>query len=43
MDFHNKQDEDGIVLRKKARVVAQGCTQIEDIDFGETYAPVARL
>jgi hypothetical protein len=23
--------------------VAQGYTQIEDLDFGETYAPVARL
>src|SRR3954469_9666066 len=41
--FRNKQDEDGIVFRNKARLVAQGYTQIEGIDFGETYAPVARL
>src|SRR3954468_20512582 len=41
--FRNKQDEDGIVVRNKARLVAQGYTQIEGIDFGETYAPVARL
>ena len=41
--FHNKQNEDGIVVINKARLVAQGYTQIEGIDFGETYAPVARL
>ena len=41
--FKNKQDEHGIVVRNKARLVAQGYSQIEGIDFGETYAPVARL
>src|SRR3954469_20139053 len=41
--FRNKQDEDGIVIRNKARLVAQGYTQIEGIHFGETYALVARL
>ena len=41
--FKNKQDEFGIVVRNKARLVAQGFSQIEGIDFGETYAPVARL
>ena len=41
--FRNKQDQDGIVLRNKARLVAQGYTQVEGLDFGETYAPVARL
>jgi hypothetical protein len=39
----NKQDEHGIVVRNKARLVAQGFYQVEGIDFGETYAPVARL
>jgi hypothetical protein len=41
--FRNKQDEHGVVTRNKARLVAQGLTQIEGLDFGETYAPVARL
>ena len=41
--FWNKQDQDGIVVRNKARLVAQGYTQVEDLDFRETYAPVARL
>ena len=41
--FKNKQDENGIVVRNKARLVAQGYSQVEGIDFGETYAPVARL
>jgi hypothetical protein len=41
--FRNKQDQDGIVVRNKVRLVAQGYTQIEGLDFGETYAPVARL
>jgi len=39
----NKQDEYGVVTRNKAMLVAQGFTQIEGLDFGETYAPVARL
>jgi len=41
--FRNKQDEHGVVTRNKARLVAKGFTQIEGLDFGETYAPVARL
>jgi hypothetical protein len=32
-----------MVMRNKARIVAQGYTQVEGLDFGETYAPVARL
>ena len=35
--FQNKQDQDGIVVRNKARLVAQGYTQVE------TYALVARF
>ncbi|KAK1653556.1 hypothetical protein QYE76_071361 [Lolium multiflorum] len=41
--FENKQDEFENVVRNKARLVAQGFSQVEGIDFGETYAPVARL
>ena len=42
--FRNKQDQDGIVVRNKARLVAeQGYTQVKGLDFGETYALVARL
>jgi hypothetical protein len=41
--FRNKQDENGLVVRNKARLVAQGFTKVEGLDFGETFAPVARL
>jgi hypothetical protein len=41
--FRNKQDQDGIVVRNKARLVAQGYTQVEGLNFRETYASVARL
>ena len=40
--FRNKLDENGIVIRNKARLVAKGYNQ-EEIDYKETYAPVARL
>ena len=33
--FRNKQDENGVVTRNKARLVAQGFTQIEGLDFGD--------
>nr|GEX71811.1 retrovirus-related Pol polyprotein from transposon TNT 1-94 [Tanacetum cinerariifolium] len=41
--FRNKLDENGIVSRNKARLVAQGYNQQEAIDYDGTYAPVARL
>jgi hypothetical protein len=41
--FRNKQDQDEIVMRNKARLVAQDYTQVEGLDFGEIYASVARL
>ena len=41
--FRNKQDQNGIVIRNKARLVAQGYTQVEGLDFRETYALVTRL
>jgi hypothetical protein len=41
--FRNKQDEHGVVKRNKARLVAKGYSQVEGLDFDETYALVARL
>ena len=39
----NKMDENGIIIRNKALLVAQGYNQQEGIDYEETFAPVARL
>nr|GEU97007.1 hypothetical protein [Tanacetum cinerariifolium] len=39
----NKKDERGIVIRNKARLVAQGYTHEEGIDYEEVFAPVARI
>jgi hypothetical protein len=41
--FKNKQDKFGVVTKNKARLVGKGYTQVEGLDFGETYALVARL
>ena len=41
--FKNKSDEHGTVIRNKSRLVAQGYTKVEGVDFDETSAPVARL
>jgi hypothetical protein len=41
--FKNKSDENGHVTRNKARLVAQGYTQREGVDFEEIFALVARL
>ncbi|GJY53258.1 retrovirus-related pol polyprotein from transposon TNT 1-94 [Tanacetum coccineum] len=41
--FRNKLDENGVVSRNKARLVAQCYNQQEGIDYDETYAQIARL
>ncbi|GKE23562.1 putative ribonuclease H-like domain-containing protein [Tanacetum coccineum] len=41
--FRNKKDEKGIVIRNKARLVAQGHRQEEGIYYEEVFAPVARI
>ncbi|GKA25270.1 putative ribonuclease H-like domain-containing protein [Tanacetum coccineum] len=41
--YGNKKDERGIVIRNKARLVAQGYTQEEGIDYDEVFALVARI
>ncbi|GJV43790.1 putative ribonuclease H-like domain-containing protein [Tanacetum coccineum] len=41
--YMNKKDERGIAIKNKARLVAQGYTQEEGINYDEVFAPVARI
>nr|GEW80180.1 copia protein [Tanacetum cinerariifolium] len=41
--FRNRKDERGIVIKNKARLVAQGHTQEEGIDYDEFFASIARI
>ncbi|GJR11552.1 copia protein [Tanacetum coccineum] len=41
--YRNKKDERGVVVRNKARLVAQGHRQEEGIYYDEVFAPVAQI
>nr|GEV12173.1 retrovirus-related Pol polyprotein from transposon TNT 1-94 [Tanacetum cinerariifolium] len=41
--FKNKKDEHGITIKNKARLVTQGYSQEEGINYDETFAPLARM
>lgn len=40
--FATKEDAEGQIIRYKARLVGNGFSQIEGIDYQETYSPVIR-
>jgi hypothetical protein len=41
--WNNKEGEKGEVVRNKSRLLAQGFSQKEGINYGETFAPIAHL
>lgn len=41
--YWNKMNEEGKIVRHKDRLVCKGYSQVQGIDFEETFAPVARL
>ena len=41
--FKVKKNSEGVVVKYKARVVAQGNNQVYGVDFSETFAPVAAI
>jgi hypothetical protein len=43
MGVEEQRGEKGEVVRNKSRIIAQGFSQNEGIDYEETFAPIARL
>ena len=41
--FKNKMNEQGQVIRNKARLVCKGYSQIEGLEYDENFSPVARM
>ena len=41
--FRNKTDEEGNVIRNKTQLVAQGYSQMEGVDYNETFALVSHM
>ena len=41
--YRLKKDWTGNVVKRKSRIVVQGFSQVEGVDFTETYAPVAKV
>ena len=41
--FRNKTNDEGNVIHNKAYLLAQGYSQMEGVDYDETFAPVARI
>jgi hypothetical protein len=41
--FRTKRDASGHIVRHKARLLAKGYSQVEGVDFNETFAPMAKF